>query len=102
IENMERDSVVIESIRAHRQAQAVHGKEADAVVALHRLPAGRKTDVGTVNFDETSRGATRQPAKKIDHPLPAIGSFPGCASAFVVAKQRLGLRSNRHLLVITF
>src|SRR5207302_11123267 len=75
---------------------------ANAVCLYHVTTAGRTTKVGAMNFHKTRGGASRQPAKKIHHPLPAIGSFPGRAATLVVAQQRFSGRSDRHILVITF
>src|SRR5207244_10433415 len=99
---MERHTAIIESIRAHRQIYSVDCEHAEAVVAFHRSPAGRKTNVGPVNFHKPRRRPPRQPSKEIHHPLTAISSVPSRAAAFIVTKQRFGSWSDRDLLIITF
>src|SRR5205085_11787163 len=102
IKNVERNPAISESIRTHRQSHAVDREHAQAVIAFHRSSARGKANVRTMNFHKTSRRSSRQPSKKIHHPLPAICSFPRRAATFIVTKQRFGGRSDRHLLVITF
>src|SRR5437660_7443225 len=98
---MERNSAIVEPIRAHRQIDSIDREHANAVIVLHRSATRGQTNVRTMDFDKARGGASRQPSEKIHHPLSAVFSFPSCAAALAITKQRFGSRCDRHLFVVT-
>src|SRR6202048_539438 len=102
IENVQRLAAVIEPIGPNRQINTINFDKPNFAVSIHGETASRKTHVGTMNFDEERSGAPGQPAKKINHPAMAVGRVPHRAAAFIITKERLRFRRDRHRFVAAF
>src|ERR1043166_229023 len=100
IKDVKRGAPIFKSVRTNGKIYPVDGQHPKPVVALHDPTAGGQTNIGTMDFNETRRGAAGIPLKEKHEPWMTVRSIPTGTAAFVVIQQRYRLGRDFHIFII--